>query len=151
MVKSPVVYVAGLVRATRRRVDVPDWSWLLQSMGQYPFDPPSVAGWEWGPAWLSTSSMRTRFMAINTLNDRAPLRVRDKATSISESPASHLRRARRATGEPWVSTGTAAELLRMARRMADVGRDEWLAQPNADMTQRVMRHFLLCGPDAQLH
>ncbi len=33
------------------------WGWLLSGMGQEPFSPPSVAGWDWGTAWLSSNSM----------------------------------------------------------------------------------------------
>ena len=49
MVKAPVVFVAGALRALGRPIDVTSWGWLLPQMGQQPFRPPSVAGWDWGP------------------------------------------------------------------------------------------------------
>ena len=58
MVKPPFVYVAGMLRADpwagRRR----GWTGRLDQMGQVPFHPPNVSGWQRGTAWLSTSSIR---------------------------------------------------------------------------------------------
>jgi hypothetical protein len=63
------------------------------------------------------------------------------------SPRQAVTRARRAMGEPWISRRTDAELLRVARRMIGGERD----QERADMCQRVLRHLLVSGPDAQVH
>ena len=63
MIKPPVVYVAGMLRQTGTYVTTDDWVWMLDGMGQRPFYPPNVSGWEQNEAWLSTSSLRMRFQA----------------------------------------------------------------------------------------
>jgi uncharacterized protein (DUF1800 family) len=156
MVKAPVVYLAGALRSSGQGVERESWAWLLNGMGQTPFRPPSVAGWEWGTAWLSTNSMRVRFDVANYLADTPRLKVADKSTPAGLSPAQALARARRAVGEPWISDRTRRELLRMAKRLLserELPKGEWRQpkQQRADMCQRVLRQLLVAGPDAQVH
>ena len=150
MVKAPVVFLAGNLRALGRGIDDGSWTWLLDQMGMQLFSPPSVAGWEWGPAWLSTTTMRARFMTGNYLLDGGPAEVSDKQMRLDMKPSEHLDRALAATGHPWISKATRSSLLAMAERLRHPEAD-WERQPWADMTQRAMRHLLLTGPDAHLH
>ena len=87
MVKAPVVFLAGALRSIGQGVERDSWGWLLQGMGQQLFRPPSVAGWEWGTAWLSSNSMHIRFDTANYLLDTPRLRVEDKSTPEGLSPA----------------------------------------------------------------
>ena len=86
LVKAPVVFLAGALRSVGQAIERDDWAWLLNGLGQTPFRPPSVAGWEWGTAWLSTNSMRVRFDVANHLLDTPRLRVADKSTPVGLSP-----------------------------------------------------------------
>jgi uncharacterized protein (DUF1800 family) len=153
MVKAPVVFLAGALRATGRYVDDDSWSWILEEMGQYPFHPPSVAGWDWGPAWISTNTTRARFTAVNWLVRQGPLNVEDGSTPVGLSPADHLQRALAATGRPWVSSGTANVLNALIPRFFEGIKPTQTSrlQERSDMCQRALRHLLLSGPDAQLH
>ena len=157
MVKSPVVFVAGALRSTSQGIERDSWGWLLSGMGQQLFRPPSVAGWEWGAAWLSSNSMHVRFDAANHLLDTPRLKVENESTPEKLSPAKAVALAKRAVGEPWTSRQTDAELMRIARRLLDDreklpgGRWRQDKQTRADMCQRVLRQLLLCGPDAQVH
>jgi uncharacterized protein (DUF1800 family) len=150
MVKAPVVFVAGALRSTHRYIDDDNWSWLLDNMGQYPFQPPSVAGWDWGPAWLNTNTVRARFTSVNYLVQHAPLKVEDKSISPELSADEHLAMALKAVGNPWISRSTAGSLKAMHSRFFQ-GAKSWEMQSRADMCQRALRHLLLSGPDAQLH
>lgn len=66
LVRSPVEYVVGTLRALRLSVpDAPgkDATALLgtlRGLGQVPFAPPSVGGWPAGVAWLSTAATSAR-------------------------------------------------------------------------------------------
>jgi uncharacterized protein (DUF1800 family) len=156
MVKAPVVFLAGALRSSGQPIERESWTWLLNGMGQTPFRPPSVAGWEWGTAWLSSNSMRVRFDVVNNLLDTPRLQVADEATPVGLSPAQAVSRARRAVGEPWVSTRTRRELLKLARGLLgerELPKGEWRQpkQQRADMCQRVLRQLLLAGPDGQVH
>ncbi len=154
MVKSPVVYVAGALRMTGDHVRRDDWAWLLSSMGQLPFDPPSVAGWDWGEAWLSSNSVKIRHAAVNYLSDRGRLHVADGATPTKLSSKQAVARAWNATGRPWLSPATKGAAHRLAHHML-TGTDKahgWMnLQQRADQTQRVLRQLFIAGPDGQVH
>src|SRR3954471_12333389 len=78
LVKCPIVYVAGTLRLADRGITIGDYGWLLELMGQVPFHPPSVAGWDWGTAWLTSGSVKARLQFANTLlgwDDKPPLAV----------------------------------------------------------------------------
>jgi uncharacterized protein (DUF1800 family) len=152
MVKGPVVQIAGMLRAVGRPVDTGSWVWIGSMMGQVPFDPPSVAGWDWGPAWMSTATMRARFLAATYVCNDAPVKVRKGEVDVSWTPQEHVQRARAATGRPWTSPATDRELLRLAGRFTtlDVKPGRELQQYQADLTQAALRHLLLAGPDASL-
>ncbi len=156
MVKSPVVFVAGALRGAQQKIDDDSWGWLMSDMGQELFHPPSVAGWDWGTAWLSSNAMHVRFGAANYLLEARRVRVKDGSTPAGLSPRRAVARARRAVGDPWTSSRTDAELLRVARRLLTerkLKNGEWRQdrQERADMCQLVLRHLLLSGPDAQVH
>jgi hypothetical protein len=123
-------------------------------MGQQPFSPPSVAGWDWGSAWMSTNAMRTRFTAVNRLvNDEGPLRVKSGSSPAALLPEEALARARGAVGEPHLSPESEGALLQMAAGYFEGIRPHQQERraERADMLQRTLRHFLLSGPDNQLH
>jgi uncharacterized protein (DUF1800 family) len=151
MVKSPIVFLAGTLRAVGGGVQRDSWTWISEGMGQRLFRPPSVAGWDWGPAWLSTNTMKSRFQAITYLmTDDGPLEVPDKKFAVGLPVADAIAEARAATGHPWTSPETDAALERLATTMV-AGLKTWERQHRADARQRALRHLLLSGPDAHLH
>jgi hypothetical protein len=151
MVKAPVVAVAGMLRATRLGVKTDDWVWVTGGMGQRLFSPPSVAGWDWGPAWMSSNGMRMRFVAANVALSQPGLKVEEGDTPEGLDPEQQLARAMDAVGRPWVSARARKGLLSLAKGYDAMAGQEWQRQVAADMTQRAMRHLLLSAPDAQLH
>ncbi|WP_272475770.1 DUF1800 domain-containing protein [Baekduia alba] len=151
MVKAPVVAIAGMLRATRLGVKTDDWVWVTAGMGQRLFSPPSVAGWDWGPAWMSSNGMRTRFVAANVALSQPGLKVEDEDTPLDLSPREHLDRALAALGHPWASERTKKGMISLAKGYQSMAGQKWQKQTAADMTQRAMRHLLLSAPDAQVH
>jgi uncharacterized protein (DUF1800 family) len=68
LVKSPVELVVGTLRALGASPpDLLEAGRLASRMGQTLFAPPSVKGWDGGPAWLSSSTMFDRFNAGGAL------------------------------------------------------------------------------------
>ena len=59
-VKSPVEFAVGLVRAVGGNPGPLPLAEGLAGLGQLPFSPPSVAGWEGGRAWLSGQTLLAR-------------------------------------------------------------------------------------------
>ncbi len=61
MIKSPVQLAAGTIRALRTPVrNMDTLSNAMGLMGQRLFDPPTVAGWDGGPAWINSSTLFVR-------------------------------------------------------------------------------------------
>lgn len=60
MVKSPVEFVATMIRRTGFSASDMGLHWSMAPMGQTLFDPPSVAGWGHGDYWLGTLSAWAR-------------------------------------------------------------------------------------------
>ena len=150
MVKSPVVFAAGALRSIGGGADLADFTWILRDMGQMLFSPPSVAGWDWGPAWLSTNTVKARFTLVTALmREGDPLAIADKSQPLDLTPADAIGRARAAVGDPWTSPETDAVLERLASDIV-AGLKPWERQSRADMRQRALRHLLLSGPDAHL-
>lgn len=61
-VKSPVEYVVMLSKQLETKI-LPERALfrVLEQLGQVPFLPPNVAGWDWGKSWVNTSTLLTRY------------------------------------------------------------------------------------------
>lgn len=143
LVRSPVVFLVTTLRATGVGVARREWAGHVGAMGQVPFDPPSVAGWDEGPAWATSGSMRQRFAAMNLLlqSGKPGIAVRAGEVTAATTPEEHLALARAAAGAPRISAATRATLLGLAATL----------QAKPSQCQAALRHLLLAGPDAHLH
>ena len=146
-VKPPLVFVAGMLRRAGRRVDADHWVWMLDQMGQVPFHPPNVAGWDQDLAWLSTGTIRARFQAASSLVDEW---VEDGSVKGTQTPAQAIDAAVRATGTTRVSPRTKDALWRYAKASVKGRTEEWEIKHYYPERQRVLRHLLLAGPEAQV-
>jgi len=149
LVKPPAVFVAGALRGAGAGVDKRAWAFLMATMGQTLLDPPSVAGWEQGPAWMATGALRARFLAGNLLLGN----VGRGSTPVGLTPEAHVERALNGLGRPLVSKRAAAALLATAQRFlaGPTTTDAAVHQRRADACQRALRHLIVAGPEAQLH
>jgi uncharacterized protein (DUF1800 family) len=87
MVKPPVVYAAGLLRASGRGLSGANWAQLGVLAGQRLFYPPNVAGWD-DTRWLDTSTMRGRwYLAGAALTGTASSRAAPAATVVDRAAA----------------------------------------------------------------
>jgi uncharacterized protein (DUF1800 family) len=66
-IKSPAELVIGAIRALGGTFTPRQVVGLLGRMGQDLFNPPSVKGWDGGPAWISTSTMFERINFASSL------------------------------------------------------------------------------------
>ena len=78
--KSPVEWFVSASRALRvtpsKLPESAALAWLLSSMGQFPFNPPSVGGWPYDEAWLTAAAIPPRVgLATNLVKfgDLAPI------------------------------------------------------------------------------
>ena len=115
MVKQPVVYTAGLMRALGRAVDGNIWTNLDTQSGQRLFWPPDVSGWDMS-RWLDTATFRARwFVAAYAL---ASVPVDQGVTSAK--PSALLARATHLFGDQPLSAKTRHALLSFAAAALDV-------------------------------
>ena len=59
-VKSPVEFLIGTARSLEGRASPMKMAEALDRMGQSLFHPPSVKGWDGGPAWINSGSLLAR-------------------------------------------------------------------------------------------
>ena len=102
MVKPPVVYLAGMLRARRRGIDTEAWTWLSNQAGQQLFYPPNVAGWD-------DDALARHRLVPRTLERRRPraagppcsrVTTRRRSTRTSSSTARSRSGASRASRPP---------------------------------------------------
>ena len=150
MVKPPVVYTAGLLRALGRRIDNDHWAWLTAMSGQSLFEPPSVAGWD-DTRWIDTASWRGRWMVANYALEGRTLDPDPKATKYpptdKESPREAVRAARAFWGRPSLTRGTERELIGFAHRAAAAADEPWKRESYAILRQNALRMLIATSPD----
>ena len=139
MIKPPVVYVVGVMRTLGAQVTDTTATDHLDAMGQVPYFPPTVAGWEGGLSWLNTNTALARFGFAATLV--ADMTIDDVA---GETPAAAYDRAYAAVGQPWLATATQAAIRDYAGR-AGSGTSKLRKE-----RQLMLRALMLAGPDAQV-
>jgi uncharacterized protein (DUF1800 family) len=67
LIKSPTEFVVGSLRSLGVQTNGQGMTLLTRLMGQDLFNPPNVAGWPGGPAWISTNTMLARDNMANSL------------------------------------------------------------------------------------
>ena len=141
MIKAPVVFVPGAMRSMSLFVTNSTPFSRMQSMGQTPYFPPDVSGWEYGPAWLDSNTAITRFRLIGDLTG---VQLIDQTDIVGETPSQAFDRAHAAVGKPWLSPATDGAI-----------RDYAVRTPGTTLSQRrtrqrVLRSLMLGGPDGQV-
>jgi uncharacterized protein (DUF1800 family) len=142
MVKPPLVYTAGLLRAAGRGIDTSLW-WKLDALaGQRLFYPPNVAGWD-DNRWLDTATLRGRwFIALTALD---PFR---EAAADSSDPKDLVEHARSFWAEPTLTPETEKVLLAFAK--AGLPQARKLGQGDAKtIVQACLRQLVAVSPDFQ--
>ena len=111
LVKQPVEWVVGLMRALAVRPsalpqkDADGLRGALRTLGQVPFEPPSVGGWPAGPLWLTTGAALGRLSLAQLVARNA-----DLSAVADAAPASRIEAARDLLGIDRWSQRTAAAL-----------------------------------------
>ena len=147
MIKSPVLYTAGLLRRIGRGIDTTAWVWLDAMAGQQLFNPPNVAGWD-DTRWLDTATWRGRWWIAQYVVNPYALDP-DKASQPAD--ADHLlERALAFWRGPVLEVQTHTALRTFARNaLADAKSATWKRRPYAVMTQNALRHLIAVSPELQ--
>ncbi len=148
MVKPPVVYVAGLLRAVGRGVDTDAWSWLCGLTGQRLFEPPNVAGWD-AERWIDTATWRGRWLAANTVLDGTSLDDNETtgALHVGLTAAQAVDRALDALGRPTLTPATRAALEDFAADARRVADRPWKLAPFSVLKHNALLMLIATSPD----
>ncbi len=152
-IKSPVQWIVQNTRMLE--IDLPPKGPLmnaLRQMGQVPFYPPSVKGWDGGKTWISTSTLLTRYnLAAALLRSTAPRAVAaavpDFAPGINPAVTMAGGETLDAKGNPVAATAVRPEPPALPSGQIDLQK---LAPPdvrgNADMLVNALTQRLFQGP-----
>ena len=145
MVKPPVVYTAGLLRAAGRGVDTTDWAWLAGMAGQRLFLPPNVSGWD-DARWLDTGTFRGRWWIASAAARPAVLSEQD---GVSSDPQRLVDEALAFWAGPTVRPETRAALEEFARTALGDATSSWKRRSYPPLVANALRQLVALSPDFQ--
>lgn len=87
LIKSPAEFLASTVRTLGAQTDAKAFPPAMVLMGQILFDPPNVAGWPGGSAWLNSGTWLARLNVANALTTNRALMQLNKASLIGNQAA----------------------------------------------------------------
>ncbi len=147
MVKPPVVYTAGLLRAMGRGVDSAAWFRLSGAAGQRLFYPPNVAGWE-DDRWLDTATFRGRWnLAAWALR---PVALDEKTATAPANATGLLTRALAFWSKPPLRPGTRQALLAFAQAsLNDAKGSAANERAYPVLIENALRQLIAVSPDLQ--
>jgi len=145
MLKTPVVYAVGVLRALARPITDSTVSDYLGTMGQTPYFPPNVSGWN-DRAWLDTSRLYGRWY-IADYGVRSGARAGADYAGSAETGAQALDAALAHVGRPTLPADSLATLLAFANQPAPVGYD---GATYRALRQNALRQLVASCPDHQV-
>jgi uncharacterized protein (DUF1800 family) len=150
MVKPPVVFTAGLLRALGRGIDTESWIWLCESAGQRLFVPPNVAGWD-DSAWLDTSRWRARWWIANYAFENVAVNPWDGPDypNPTEDAPTALNKALGTLGNPILGTATRDVLAAFSKSSVSPWKEDWQQAPYRAMRLNALRQLIATSPDYQ--
>ncbi len=147
LVKPPVVFSAGLLRARSRGVTSSSLLWWSDGAGQRLFYPPNVSGWN-DNAWLDTSTLYARWRLVyDVIDDEAP--PGNGTYSSTETPAEALTSALAYWGGPPLRDESRQILLNAATAAVPGSATGNGARNKRAQRQTALRHLIASSPDLQ--
>ena len=143
LVKPPIVYNAGLLRAIGRGVDTTAWTWLGSMAGQQLFYPPNVAGWD-DSRWLDTATFRGRWWIANYATRLHPA---GKSNSPPLDAQKLVGRAVEFWGSPTLSASTQETLHAFAVAGVASANESWKKTQYPPLIENALRQLIAVSPD----
>jgi uncharacterized protein (DUF1800 family) len=148
MVKPPIVQIAGMLRGIDRYIDTDAWVWESSLVGQTPFYPPNVGGWD-PTQWLNTATWLGRFNLTSQMI--VPKQVLNPSTDKVAGNARELtEHAIDFWGRPTLSKATVAALRSYAQTAGfDAATAKWEAEQYPVIALNALRALVVASPDYQ--
>ena len=158
-IKSPVEFAVGTVRTLEGTAGTLPLASALDGLGQVLFAPPSVKGWDGGPAWLNAQTLlgRNNLALALTSNDDARFGSRcDPAELLAKSDAAtdaekvdFLLGLFLQGDAPPAARGKLLDYLKAAKGVTYP--TYWTADDIANRRTRAVTHLVLTLPEYQLN
>jgi len=118
--RSPLEILVASLHAVDQPLERLDWLKRVHEMGQLPFLPPTVKGWEGGDAWIHTGTLLDRLQFAHDVARLGSPKIRPEASGVqaarnilwSIGMADAAQSTRRALADAW--RGDARQLLTLA-------------------------------------
>jgi uncharacterized protein (DUF1800 family) len=148
LVKPPVVFIVGLLKARKRYIDTDSWVWVSDLAGQLPFSPPNVAGWD-ETRWLDTSTLRGRWTAAAEAVQPDEIADDGHYPDANETPEEALDKALAYWAHPRISASTRAELVRFGQKVEGAITADWEKKTYRALRQNALRMLIATAPDQE--
>ena len=146
LVTPPVVWTAGLLRASRQTITTTSWAWIAQITGQVLFQPPNVSGWNYAQ-WLDTSRWAGRLEAIDVALDKRALTGKTYPYGLHENASQAYQHAIDFWGGRPLSATARDHLLALGRRIARGQNQPWEQVTFRQLRQNALRALIPMTPD----
>jgi len=146
LVTPPVVWTAGLLRASGQTITTTDWAWIASLTGQVLFQPPNVSGWNYAQ-WLDTSRWAGRLSAVDTALNKLTLTGKTYKYGLHEDSARAYEHAINFWGGLPLSSTAREHLLALGHQMAKGQTQEWEQVPMRQLRQNALRNLIPMTPD----
>jgi uncharacterized protein (DUF1800 family) len=157
-IKSPVEFALGIVRGLEGHIGTSALASALEELGQNIFNPPTVKGWDGGPAWLNGQTLLFRQNLALALTS-----TEDARFGRRTDPAALLRKHGKKTDEEVLAFFLTLFLqddlpAESRRRLLDYQERAhkqtvpvyWTTEDAADHRVRALCHLVLTQPEFQL-
>jgi uncharacterized protein (DUF1800 family) len=145
LVTPPIVWTAGMLRASSQTITTTDWAWIAGLTGQVLFQPPNVAGWDY-TQWLDTSRWAGRLMAVNTAVGK-PLGGKKYPYGVHEDASEAFDNAIRFWGGQPLSATARRHMLDLSRKVAHGQTQDWEQVEFRQLRQNALRALIPMTPD----
>jgi hypothetical protein len=150
LVTPPVVFNAGLMRASGRYVDTTSWAWLCNGAGQQLFYPPNVAGWDF-TRWLDTSTAKARWEIANYVTQKSYANPWGGSSYDSTEDANTAMNSALAYwGDPLLSADSRQCIADFAYSCLAGYTAPWQQEPFRAIRQNALRMLIATSPDLQV-
>jgi uncharacterized protein (DUF1800 family) len=152
MVKPPVVFAAGLLRARGAGISGDAFLTLCELAGQRLFRPPNVSGWDHSN-WLDTTTMRARWLMVYALLGGSWIDSSSPAGAAypsGETPSQAVDSALQVWSNPAVGASTRAALEAWAGQCLPLTMTQDAAARARAVRQNALRQLVGVTPDLQV-
>ncbi|HZY83312.1 MAG TPA: DUF1800 domain-containing protein, partial [Gemmataceae bacterium] len=158
-VKSPVDFTLGIVRALEGRIGTTNLANALETLGQNVFNPPSVKGWDGGPAWLNGQTLLVRQNLALALTSTEDVRFGSRTDPAELARKPEYNKKEEELVDFFLALFLQGDVPAESRqRLLDYQRRAkkqsvpvyWSARDGADHRVRALCHLVLTLPEFQL-